>query len=117
MALNDLFVWFTYVIMLLYLHMAYVWFNTFLGRKKESIYLGPPSKDKLPKVLHFPFCFHSKNNFYVLTGTCNMCAEFYTRIIIAGGNIIWKAILWSTRRGEKSTKEPCVISTFLRSAT
>ena len=71
----------------------------------------------IPKVLHFPFCFHSKNNFFVLTGTSNMCAEFYTRIIIAGGNIIWKAILWSTRRGEKSTKEPCVISTFLRSAT
>lgn len=95
----------------------YVWFNAFLGRKKESIYLGPPSKDKLSKVLHFPFCFHSKNNFFVLTGTSNMCAEFYTRIIIAGGNIIWKAILWSTRRGEKSTKEPCVISTFLHSAT
>lgn len=39
MALNDLFVWFAYVIMLLYLRMAYVWFNAFLGRKKEAIYL------------------------------------------------------------------------------
>jgi hypothetical protein len=31
----------------------YLTFDEILGRKKEAIYLGPPSKDKLPKVL---FC-------------------------------------------------------------